>query len=253
MYRKEFVLGIVDHPLFGIIMAPYIVLIKPNHGYYQIEARVSQLNITKYIDSFSENEKQLIKWIDEYSDQSLHKIFSKKKSQTTVDFISKLKKEFVDENIRPYIEKRLVKCTNLLQDMDIAVYFKEKPKYINSDDKIEIIRGKAQSVFNISKLASESQYYLTIKHDNIELNLLDKSSIIITEDPCRIIIEKKLFIFDDINAKKLAPFFNKDCIHIPKSSEKKWFETFALESIKQYNVKPKDFRLTRLLLQKKQI
>lgn len=250
MHRKELVIGIIDHPLFGIILAPYIVMIKPNYGYYQIESRISQLNINKYISGFSENEKQLIKWIDEYSDQNLHKIFSKKRGQTTVDFISKLKKDYVDEHIRPYIEKRLVKCTNLLQEMDINLYFKEKPKYINSDDKIEIIKGKAQSVFNISKLANESQYYLTIKHQNIELSLLDKTSIIITEDPCRIVIENKLFIFDDINAKKLLPFFNKDCVHIPKSSEKKWFETFALESIKQYNVKPTGFEINNIITTK---
>ena len=247
MQRKELVIGIVDHPLFGLIMVPYIVVIKPNHGFYHIEAKISQLNISKYIDGFSENEKQLIKWIDEYSDQNLHKIFSKKRGQTTVDFINKLKKEFADENIRPYIEKRLLKCTDLLQEMDIDLYFKEKPKYINSDDKIEVIRGKAQSIFNITKLENETQYYLTIKHYDKEISLLEKSGFILTEDPCRIIIENKLYIFDDINAKKLLPFFNKDCIHIPKSSEKRWFETFALESIKQYNIEAKGFNINKLI------
>lgn len=253
MQQKEFVIGIVDHPLFGLIMVPYIVIIKPNHGFYHIEARISQLNISKYINNFSENEKQLIKWIDEYSDQNLHKIFSKKRGQTTVDFIGKLKADFIEENIRPYIEKRMVKCTDLLQKMDTQVFFKEKPKYVNSDDKIEVIKGKAQSVFNISKFENETQYYLTIRHDNRELSLLEKSGFILTEDPCRIIIENKLYIFDDINAKKLLPFFNKECIHIPKTSENKWFETFALESIKQYNVKAKGFEINTLISDKKAI
>ena len=251
MQRKELIIGIVDHPLFGHIMVPYIVVIKPNHGFYHIEARISQLNISRYADGFSENEKQLIKWIDEYSDQNLHKIFSKKRGQTTVEFIGKLKKEFISENIRPFIEKRIVKCTDLLQEMNIDLYFKEKPKYVDSDDKIEVIKGKAQSVFNISKLENETQYYLTIRHENKELNLLEKSGYILTENPCRIIIEKKLYIFDDINAKKLLPFFNKECIHIPKSSEKKWFETFALESIKQYNVKPNGFEVNKIITNKK--
>jgi len=253
MQRKEFVIGIVDHPLFGLIMVPYIVIIKPNHGFYHIEAKISQLNVSKYIGDFSNNEKQLIKWIDEYSDQNLHKIFSKKRGQTTVDFINKLKKEFIDENIRPYIERRMVKCTDLLQKMDIGLYFKEKPKYINSDDKIEVIKGKAQSVFNITKLENETQYYLTIRHDNRELNLLEKSGLILTQDPCRIIINNKLYIFDDIKAKKLLPFFNKECIHIPKSSEQKWFETFALDSIKQYNVKAKGFNIETIISEKKAI
>lgn len=250
MQRKELVIGITDHPLFGLIMAPYIVVIKPNHGFYHIEVKISHLNISKYIDGFSENEKQLIKWIDEYSDQNLHKIFSKKRGQTTVDFINALDKEFADKYIRPYIEKRLAKCTDLLQEMNIEAYFKEKPEYIDSDDKIEVIKGKAQSVFNIAKLENESQYYLSIRHDKKELNLLGKSGFILTETPCRIIIENKLYIFDDINAKKLLPFFNKDCIHIPKSSEKKWFETFALESIKQYNVKAKGFTIDTTIFKK---
>jgi SNF2 family DNA or RNA helicase len=253
MQRKEFVIGIVDHPLFGLIMVPYIVIIKPNHGFYHIEAKISQLNISKYINGFSENEKQLIKWIDEYSDQNLHKIFSKKHGQTTVDFISKLKKDFIAEHIRPFIEKRMVKCTELLQEMDISLYYKEKPKYVNSDDKIEVIKGKAHSVFNISKLENESQYYLTIRHANKELSLLEKSAFILTENPCRIIIENKLYIFDDINAKKLLPFFNKECIHIPKSFEKKWFESFALESIRQYNVKATGFDIKTVISDKKAV
>lgn len=251
MQQKKLVIGIVDHTLFGLLMIPYIVVIKPNHGFYHVEVKISQLNISKYIVGFSEDEKQLIKWIDEYSDQNLHKIFSKKRGLTTVDFISKLKKEYIEDHIRPYIEKRLVKCTDLLQKMDIDLFFKEKPKYINSDDKIEVIKGKTLSVFNISKLENESQYYLTIRHGNKELNLLEKSSFILTENPCRIIIENKLHIFDDINAKKLLPFFNKKCIHIPKSSEKKWFETFALESIKQYKVKAIGFEINKIITNKK--
>ena len=152
MQRKEFVIGIVDHPLFGLIMVPYIVIIKPNHGFYHIEAKISPLNVSRYMDKFSENEKQLIQWIDEYSEQNLHKFFCKKKGQTVVDFISKIKKDFADEYIRPFIEKRLLKCTDLLQEMDIQLYFKEKPKYVNSDDYIEVQKGTAQAVFNIQKL-----------------------------------------------------------------------------------------------------
>ena len=250
MQRKEFVIGIVDHPLFGWIMVPYIVVIKPKHGFYNIEAKISQFNISRYLNKFSDKEKQLIKWIDEYSDQNLHKVFCKKKGQSVVDFISKINKDFSKDYIRPYIEKRLVKCTDLLQKMDINLYFKEKPKYVNSDEIIHVQKGYAQAVFNISKLENKTQYYLSIRHNNKELSLLDKSGFILTQDPCRIIIENQLFIFNDIDAKKLLPFFKKDCIHIPKTSEKKWFETFALESIKQYNVKSNGFEINKIISNK---
>ena len=251
MQRKEFVIGIVDHPLFGWILVPYIVIVKPNHGFYHIEAKISQLNISRYIEQFSDKEKQLASWIEEYSDQNLHKVFCKKKGQSVVDFISKIKPEFANEYIRPFIEKRLIKCTDLLQSMDIGLYYKEKPKYINSDEQVEIKRGYAQAIFNINKLEAETQYNLSIRHQNKELNLLEKSAVILTQDPCRIIIENKLFVFNDINAKKVLPFFNKECIHIPKSSEKKWFETFALETIKHYKVKPKGFEINQVISSKK--
>lgn len=251
MQRKELVIGIVDHPLFGLIMVPYIVIIKPNHGFYHIEAKISQLNIKKYINDFTENEKQLIHWIDEYSDQNLHKVFSKKRGQTTVDFLNKLKKEFANEHIRPYIEKRLIKCTDLLQEMDINLYYKEKPKYVNSDDKVEVAKGIAQSVFNINKTSFGTKYHLTVRHANKELSLLEKSAFILCENPCRIIINNTLYNFDDINAKKLLPFFNKDCINIPQTSEKKWFETFAFDAIKQYKVKAEGFNINTLVSEKR--
>ena len=72
--------------------------------------------------------------------------------------------------------------------------------HIKKDDKVKVIAGKDKG--KVGKV----------------LSLKKKNS--------RIIIENKLYIFDDINAKKLLPFFNKQCIHIPKSFEKKWFETF---------------------------
>ncbi|OFX88735.1 MAG: hypothetical protein A2W99_04510 [Bacteroidetes bacterium GWF2_33_16] len=244
-FKKELIVSITDHPLLGILLQPYIIIKKPNHGFHAIEARISNLNISKYTSELSDQEKKLFALTEDYSDQTLTKNFSKKKGQTSVDFIGSLKKEFATQHIRPYIEKRLIKITDLLQEMDIELYFKGKPQYINIDDRVFIAKGKAQSVFNISKLEDESQYYLTVKHGNKELSLLGKSHHMLVNDPCRIIIDNTLYNFEDINARKLLPFFEKDCIHIPKSSEKRWFETFALESIKQYNVKLKGITINQ--------
>ena len=249
--KKELVVAITDHPLLGLLLVPYIVTKKPNHGFYQIEVRISQFNIDKYLSGFSDKEKKLVKLADDYSDQNLFKLFAKSKSLNTVQFMSSLKRDFADEHIRPYIEKRLSKIIDLIQDMDIELYFKDKPTYINSDERVFVAKNKALAVFNISKLPEESQYYLTIRHDNKEISLLNKTGFTLVNEPCKIIIENKLYCFEHINAKKLLPFFNKDCIHIPKASEKKWFETFALESIKQHNVKPNGFTINQLGFNKK--
>ncbi|HSH52915.1 MAG TPA: hypothetical protein VK982_14410, partial [Bacteroidales bacterium] len=251
--KKELVIGIIDHPVLGLIMYPYIVNIKSNHGFYQVESKISQLNISRYIDSFSEVEKKILKAIDEYSDQNLHKFFSKKRGETTVEFMKKLDKPFADKYLRPYIEKRMLKAIDLLQKTGLQLIYKEKPKYINSEDHIEVIKNKAQAVFNITRLEHETQYFLTVKQGNEEIHLLNKPAQTLVENPCRIIIANKLYGFDDINAKKLLPFFNKDCIHIPRTSEKKWFETFALESIKKFTVKAKGFEINETIKQKETV
>lgn len=248
--KKKLVIGIFEHPVLGLLMAPYIVIIKPNHGFYHIEAKISNLNISRYINTCSPHEKKILEVLEEYSDQNLHKLFSKKRKETTVDFMKRLDKPFADQYIRPYIEKKMTEAIDLLYKTDLELFYKEKPKYINSEDKIEIMEEKAQAVFNIIRLEQESKYFLTVKQGNEEIHLLHKSSQTLVESPCRIIIENKLYRFDDINAKKLLPFFNKDCILIPKSSEKTWFKTFALESIKNYNVKPEGFQIDESIKQK---
>ncbi|MFP4023206.1 MAG: DEAD/DEAH box helicase [Thiohalospira sp.] len=248
--KKELVIGVVNHPLFGLIIFPYIAIIRPNHGFYHIEAKISKLNISKYIDSFTEVEKKILDAIDEYSDQNLHKLFSKKRGGTTVEFLKRLDKSFSDKYIRPYIEKKMLNAIDLLPKTDLQIFYKEKPKYINSEDKIEVVKNKAQAVFNITRLEHESQYFLTVKQGDEEIHLLNKPAQTLVENPCRIIIANKLYSFDDINAKKLLPFFTKECIHIPKPSEKKWFETFALESIKNFNVKPKGFEINESIQHK---
>jgi superfamily II DNA or RNA helicase len=52
-----------------------------------------------------------------------------------------------------------------------------------------------------------------------------------------------LFRFDGIDAKKLLPFFTKEFISIPQSAEKKYFETFVLNAVKNQIVIPEGFMI----------
>ncbi|MEE4197911.1 MAG: DEAD/DEAH box helicase [Bacteroidales bacterium] len=251
--KKRLVIGITDHPLLGLIMSPYIVTIRPNHGFYPIEAKISRLNISRYIDFFTENEKKVLEAIEEYSDQSLHKLFSRKKKDTTVDFMKKLDRPFAEKYIRPYLEKKMAKAVDFLYDTNLQLFYKEKPKYINSEDRIEQYKPNAQAIFNITRLEHESHYYLTVKHQDEEIHLLNKPSQILVENPAHIIIENNLYRFEDINAKKLLPFFHKESIRIPKSSEEIWFKTFALDIVKNFNVKPSGFEIDETIDHKKAV
>jgi len=74
--------------------------------------------------------------------------------------------------------------------------------------------------------------------------LFKKHGLIISNEPCLLILDNKLYNFEDIDGKKLLPFFNKTHISIPASFEKKWFEAFAVNAIKKYEVQAKGFNIT---------
>ncbi|MCF6184860.1 MAG: DEAD/DEAH box helicase [Bacteroidales bacterium] len=57
-------------------------------------------------------------------------------------------------------------------------------------------------------------------------------------------MENHLYFFEDIDGKKLLPFFTKEQIFVPVNSEKKWFEIFALKAMKKYRVNPSGFTIS---------
>jgi SNF2 family DNA or RNA helicase len=59
------------------------------------------------------------------------------------------------------------------------------------------------------------------------------------------VLENTLFRFDDIDGKKLLPFFTKEFVFISKQSEQKYYSTFILSTLKKYNVNAKGFNVSK--------
>ena len=244
--NKLFVIVLKQHRIFGWIAKPYWV--KPENKDFSIILESISIKNIKNIDEYTKEQLQLIKIADLYSDQEITKLFSKKKLSTH-DFLAKLTDQELKKNIRQYIEKRLVKLFNLLRDFDIPIYLNTESKNIYYEDQIHLQEAYADTVFNFEKEAESSKYYLTISHDNQEISLFNKYGKIITNSPCTLLLENKLYFFkpepDGVDGKKLLPFFTKNFVNIPKNSEKKYFETFVLKAIEKFIVKAKGFEINK--------
>lgn len=242
--NKYFIITISEHREFGLIAQPYII--KKNKSFYTIQEKINFDDIENYEFNFSEKEKQLIKIIDEYSDRNLLKIFSKKK-QSFKEFHSTISQDLINKQIRPYIEKRIVKCIEILKETDIKI-FKLAKNYNNIYDSEEILLNKnnAQTVFNIIKSEDETKYFISIQQDDEEITLTNKNTVILSNSPCNLIQNNRVFTFTDVDSKKLVPFFNKPHILVPKNVEKKWFESFALNSIKKYKINASGFDIIEI-------
>jgi SNF2 family DNA or RNA helicase len=241
-----FIIGIIEDKIFGTIAKPLIITKKENKGFFPIEAQLSDLNYPRYSGELSQQQKTIFEITSEYSEKNLHKLFGNKKQKTTKEFLNSIKEEDVRKRIRPYIEKKLSLLVDELRKTDIEVYFKDKHKFINREYHIEVLKEKAKTVFNIEKEAHETRYSLSVNQGDKNIHLLNKTYRILSHDPCRMIIEDKLYSFEDVDAKKLKPFFNKEYIIVPKNFEKEWYETFALPNIKKFNVNPTGFDIESL-------
>jgi len=155
------------------------------------------------------------------------------------DFITGLDEKSL-QNIREYIERRLIKIFDILRTSEIRLFYYTDSKNLFEEDLIEIVPGVTRTIFNFIKETNGSRYFLSINDGKHDIKLSDQPGEIICNSPCILLASHRLYFFDSgdkgIDGKKLLPFFIKDSIIIPKTAEKKYFETFVKNALENYDV-----------------
>jgi SNF2 family DNA or RNA helicase len=226
----------------GVLLQPYIISGRRSQPFRRLEQNIIPETIESTLIPLSDEEKMAVKWCGEYSERALHKVFAKRKS--VKDFFDQIDEKMFTELIRPYIEKKMSLCINNLQQTQLKIYFKEKDyQVVYEENRVFIHPTSAKPLFHFIKAEPQSKYYLTVKVDGHELELTNKSHHILSTTPCNILIDNTIYHVDNIDAKKLQPFFNKSFVLIPKLQEKVYFSGFVLNAIKQYEVEAEGFTI----------
>lgn len=236
---RKVIIALYEHRVLGFVFAPYIIKRENSTEYYTVIDRVVEANMHLYSE-LSEDARQIVKTIEEYNDSTLTKLFTKKKTGTQ-DFLNNMPEELFANHVRPYIERRLSRCIDILSSCDIDIYHKIALNNIYESDKIELFPEPAEAVFNFVKTNEGLQYFLTLSNNEHEVSLTNKEGIILCNDPCKLVLENTIYVFQDIDGKKLLPFFNKEFVTIAPKFEKKYLKTFVLNSIKKFRVNATGF------------
>jgi SNF2 family DNA or RNA helicase len=239
---KKFAVCLTRHRVFGQIFIPVVFRQFPDKEYFTIDERIHSSNLRKFEHELQKDELQLVNLIEEYADNQLIKIFSRKKTSLQ-NFLATLDEHLLRNQIRPYIEKRLLKCIEILQGSETRVYKKDKMSNVYESDRIELLEEPVETVFNFKRANEELCYFLSIRQDEQEIKLFGKKGIILVNEPCCLVLDNCMYTFEDIDGKKLLPFFNKEFIQVPRKTEKKFLEEFVRNVIKNYRVNTDGFKI----------
>jgi superfamily II DNA or RNA helicase len=251
MAATEFIIALTEHRYFGSVFVPY--LIEKEEQFYTVKTHVKPRDLENNPDyTFKPYEKELVEIIEKYSDEKLMKKFSRAGSVSA--FFSSLGPEYFEKNVTPFIEKQMFKVAAVLMLSPVRLLRKET-KYANLYDEDEIFVQPvfAKPVFYFERTEKETHYRLKVFLDKKEISLQNSKLQVICNDPCLMIQRNRLVVFEELNAKKLAPFFEKEQVTVPHSIEEKYYSVFVLHAIRDYEVHAEGFSILEEDLDKKAV
>ena len=242
---KEFIMVLVTHRKLGDLLLPYVIDRKSGQSFFQLPEIVTSGNVKNAGIELNETIEKLVKLTSEYSEQNICKLFSKKKNLK--DFFDTLDSSLFTSQIRPFVEKKITACIEILAHEKIDIYRKEKQyQVVHDEERILLGTEPVLPVFNFIRTEIDFKYFLSLRKLNKDIKLFNQPHLILCINPCIVLIGKDLYRVENIDSKKLLPFFTKDSIIVPRASEKAYMGTFVKNAILNYPVKAFGFKINEI-------
>ncbi len=241
----KFIVAIRNHKQFGILLIPCMIDKGPGQEFYTVRESATPDNVRMMPDMYTEVQKKIVTLADEYSETQIRKTFGNPKITNNSQFLHKLDPAFVQENIRPYIDRRIAAILDLCIDGGIRVYKKqENLSSIFPTDEAIVSARKIRAVFNFVRTENETRYFLTISYHNHDLSLLRMQMSVLSNSPCIIMTGQNILRIEDIDAKKLMPFVEKEYVSVAKKVEPTYYDKFVKNVIESdYETRVSGFRI----------
>ena len=228
--NDQLVLTVTEHRQFGWKINLYSAV-------YQSDDSIRVLglpNAKEEIERGASDAKiALLKAANETSDESLIKAYSKEKDKT------KIPQSTIDNLIRPRIEKNCAKMLQLALQTNVPIFFRDVAgsRVIFTSNRLEILPQSSHCLFNFIKDEKGLRYFITLTNEDEEIELQQEPAIVLSNEPCAVLLGNKIHQVENIDSKKLTPFFAKKHIQVPAQSEKLYIQKFVLKTIPQYEVR----------------
>ncbi|MEI7502378.1 MAG: SNF2-related protein, partial [Paludibacter sp.] len=231
---EKLIFTLTEHVVWGAILQPVLVRQELSGALTILEIVGSK---STFFSKLSNWEKEIVLMADKVSDKSLMKNYSKEKN--LVEFHKKVSTETIERYIRPVIEGFHKRAVEVIKSSKIELYLRNaiKTRVLYDADRIIAPQNLSQVIFNFQKdEVNGLRYYISLKSNNGEFDLFSKSYFGLCNEPAVLVIDHKLHTFNDIDIKKLIPFFSKKYIQVPASAEKTYIKKFIKNCVEKYEV-----------------
>ncbi len=238
--ETKFAVILQKHRLLGWILAPFEIIRNKDKDFFEPTDYLLLESITDTTPTF---QKKIISTIAKYDEKQLFSKFAKRKKDNQKDFLEKVDKTYFQNEIRPYIKKYMAECIPYIKENSVPFYIRYDETNLHPEDELHFKEQEPDFLFSFSKTDLGLDYTLSVIEHNKTLQLIGKPNIMISNTPGILVIDHDVYCFSNMDSKKLLPFFNKDSIHIPIKFMQQYFDTFVLNSIRNFTVKAEGFEI----------
>jgi len=208
----------------GFVVHAYIFELNDKGELTLKHQRVTPGSLPNFSQFNTPENQEVVSLIEEFSPQAITKRFSKKAIKPSLF----LKKFYTTDNIekllKPYYEVRLNKILHLLRGHTIYLRYKDSP----AETPLNIMERPARAEFHFKRLDEGTTYRIKIIHNGTWVNISQTNCELLCNEDGWILVGKTIYHFkDQVEGKRLVPFFSKEVVEVKKNSEKAYFQKFV--------------------------
>ncbi|HLO45848.1 MAG TPA: DEAD/DEAH box helicase [Leadbetterella sp.] len=243
----KIIYSLYEHEYLGFLLESYVVQLNARGEVTFQTQNISSKNISDFATGLEKDDFELVKLTDSIQQDVILKKFNSKKL-TPEDFFKKTfhpekGDKLLKDSIFSYLEN---------YKKEIFAKIKNKSLFIMGSDgvatwkEIEMMKEPAKAYFHFDRQEDQTVYYPIIKCGEEKVKFQFKNAYIINDLPACMLIDTKLYVFDEFaDGRKLKPFLNKPNIIIPKKIEDTYYQKFIVPLVANFNVFAKGFEIVK--------
>ena len=193
-------------------------------------------------DNLDSNTKKILTACESLKPEFIFRKFGAKiKSAKTIADLQKDSK--IEFAIRQYLKFNLSSFYDLIvkEQFPLSLNMSAEKDFYRSRVTVEPFEFEPQIQFD--KHSEGITYTLSLKENKTTFSPMDSSIDILLDEPGWLIIDKKLGLLKELNAKKLTPFLKKKSIEIPSKLVDDYFKSFIPEIAKKIDIEATGFEM----------